>query len=64
MRLAGVPVKGVLVELNLKNHSRLKRRTKCFREGEHHRLHQPTKKYLKYNFECSKVKYFMLENSK
>ncbi|WP_370475002.1 IS3 family transposase [Sporosarcina pasteurii] len=44
MRLAGVPVKQVLEELNIKNHSQLKVWMKWYREGEIHRLYQPVGK--------------------
>lgn len=44
MRLAGVPVKQVLEELNIKNHSQLKTWMKWYREGEIHRFHQPVGK--------------------
>lgn len=41
MRLAGIPVKQVLEELNIKNYTQLKTWMKWYREGEIHRLHQP-----------------------
>ncbi len=44
MRLAGIPVKQVLEELAIKNHSQLKTWMKWYREGEMHRLHQPVGK--------------------
>ena len=44
MRLAGIPVKQVLEELNIKNHSQLKVWMKWYRSGEMHRLHQPVGK--------------------
>ena len=44
MRLAGIPVKRVLEELNIKNYSQLKVWMKWYRSGEMHRLHQPVGK--------------------
>ena len=44
MRIAGIPVKQVLEELNIKNKSQLKTWMKWHREGEIHRLHQPVGK--------------------
>ncbi|WP_107950322.1 helix-turn-helix domain-containing protein [Lysinibacillus parviboronicapiens] len=44
MRLAGVPVKEVLEQLNIKNHTQLKVWMKWYREGEHQRLQQPVGK--------------------
>lgn len=44
MRLAGIPVKQVLEELNIKNKTQLKTWMKWHREGEIHRLHQPVGK--------------------
>ena len=44
MRLAGIPVKQVLEELNIKNKTQLKIWMKWHREGEIHRLHQPVGK--------------------
>lgn len=44
MRLAGIPVKQVLEELNIKNYTQLKTWMKWYREGETHRLHQPVGK--------------------
>lgn len=44
MRLAGVPVREVLEQLNIKNHTQLKVWMKWYREGAHQRLHQPVGK--------------------
>lgn len=44
MRLAEIPVKQVLEELNIKNYTQLKTWIKWYREGETHRLHQPVGK--------------------
>jgi len=44
MRLAGVPVKEVLEQLNIKNHTQLKVWMKWYREGEHQRFQQPVGK--------------------
>ena len=44
MRLAGVPVKEVLAELNIRNHTQLKRWMRWYRDGELHRLNQPVGK--------------------
>lgn len=48
MRKAGIPVKQVLEELNIKNHSQLKIWMKWYRDGEMHRLHQPVGKQYTY----------------
>ena len=48
MRLAGIPVKQVMDELNIKNHSQLKRWMKWYRSGELHRFHQPVGKQYSY----------------
>src|SRR5699024_4224947 len=44
MRLAGIPVKQVLEELNIKNNSQLKTWMKWYKAGEMHRFHQPVGK--------------------
>jgi len=44
MRLAGVPVKKVLEDLNIRNHSQLKTWMQWYRNGELHRLAQPVGK--------------------
>ena len=44
MRLAGVPVKKVLAELNIRNVTQLKTWMKWYRNGEMHRLKQPVGK--------------------
>jgi len=44
MRLAGIPVKQVMDELNIINHSQLKRWMKWYKAGEIHRFHQPVGK--------------------
>jgi len=46
MRLAGIPVKQVLEELNIRNHSQLKTWMKWYRNGELHRLEQPVGKHI------------------
>ena len=48
MRLAGIPVKRVLEELNIKNYSQLKIWMKWYKNGETHRLHQPVGKQYSY----------------
>lgn len=44
MRLAKVPVKEVLEELNIRNKTQLKTWMQWYRNGEIHRLHQPVGK--------------------
>ena len=44
MRLAGIPVKQILDELNIRNYSQLKTWMKWYRNGEIHRLYQPVGK--------------------
>jgi len=44
MRLAGVPVKDVMEELNIRNHTQLKTWMQWYRNGEMHRLAQPVGK--------------------
>ena len=41
MRLAGVPVKEVMEELNIRNYTQLKTWMRWYRNGELHRLAQP-----------------------
>ena len=41
MRLAGVPVKVVMEELNIRNYTQLKTWMRWYRNGELHRLKQP-----------------------
>jgi len=48
MRLAGLPVKEVMKELNIKNVTQLKVWMKWYREGELHRLEQPVGKQYSY----------------
>ncbi|WP_138185727.1 IS3 family transposase [Paenibacillus alvei] len=48
MRLAGIPVKEVMNELNIKNVTQLKVWMKWYREGELHRLDQPVGKQYSY----------------
>ncbi|MBG9734182.1 transposase [Paenibacillus alvei] len=48
MRLAGIPVKEVMNELNIKNVTQLKVWMKWYREGELHRLEQPVGKQYSY----------------
>jgi len=48
MRMAGVPVKKVMEQLNIKNHSQIKTWMKWYREGETHRFHQPVGKQYTY----------------
>ncbi|MCM3790007.1 helix-turn-helix domain-containing protein [Domibacillus indicus] len=42
MRLAGVPVKEVLKELNIRNKTQLKTWMKLYKAGELHRFKQPS----------------------
>ncbi len=44
MRLAGVPVKEVMEELNIRNKTQLETWLRWHRNGETHRLHQPVGK--------------------
>ena len=44
MRLAGVPVKEVMDELNIRNRTQLKTWLRWYRNGELHRLRQPVGK--------------------
>jgi transposase-like protein len=44
MRLAGVPVKEVMEELNIRNYTQLKTWMRWYRNGELHRLAQPVGK--------------------
>ncbi|MBT2574726.1 IS3 family transposase, partial [Bacillus sp. ISL-51] len=44
MRLAGVPVKEVLKELNIRNKTQLKTWMKWYKAGELHRFEQPVGK--------------------
>lgn len=44
MRLAGVPVKVVMEELNIRNYTQLKTWMRWYRNGELHRLKQPVGK--------------------
>lgn len=44
MRLAGVPVKQVMEELNIRNYTQLKTWMRWYRNGELHRLKQPVGK--------------------
>ncbi|MCG7346592.1 helix-turn-helix domain-containing protein [Sporosarcina sp. ACRSL] len=44
MRLAGVPVKEVMEELNIRNYTQLKTWMRWYRNGEMHRLAQPVGK--------------------
>ena len=44
MRLTGVPVKEVMAELNIRNHTQLKTWMRWYRNGELHRLKQPVGK--------------------
>lgn len=44
MRLAGIPVKEVMTELNIRNKTQLKTWMKWYRNGEIHRLSQPVGK--------------------
>ena len=45
MRLAGVPVKEVLKELNIRNRAQLKTWMKWYKAGELHRFEQPPVTY-------------------
>ncbi|GAV12348.1 hypothetical protein RQP50_12565 [Paenibacillus sp. chi10] len=51
MRSAGIPVKEVMNELNIKNVTQLKVRIKWYREDELHRLEQPVGKHYSYGKE-------------
>jgi len=44
MRLAGVPVKEVMAELNIRNYTQLKTWMRWYKNGELHRLEQPVGK--------------------
>lgn len=48
MRLAGIPMKEVLAELQIKNDSQVKTWMKWYRAGELHRFHQPVGKQYSY----------------
>ena len=48
MRVAGIPVKQVLEELNIRNKTQLKTWMKWYRNGERHRLEQPVGKQYSY----------------
>ena len=48
MRLAGVPVKQVMEELNIRNRAQLKVWMKWYRNGELYRLEQPVGKQYAY----------------
>lgn len=48
MRLAGIPVKEVMIELNIKNVTQLKRWMQWYRNGEIHRFEQPIGKQYSY----------------
>ncbi|MEE6133329.1 hypothetical protein [Priestia sp. GS2] len=48
MRLTGVPVKEVLSQLNIRNHTQLKMWMKWYRNGEVYRLEQPVGKQYAY----------------
>ncbi len=62
MRLAGIPVKEVMDQLNIRNRSQVKAWMKWYRSGELNRLEQPVgKQYsygkgLEYATELEKVK--------
>ena len=61
MRLAKVPVKEIMEELNIRNYTQLKTWMRWYRNGEIHRLHQPVgKQYtfgkgLEYESETAKL---------
>ena len=61
MRLAGVPVKEVMEELNIRNYMQLKTWMRWYRNGEMHRLEQPVGKLYtfgkrpKYESETAKL---------
>ena len=48
MRLAGVPVKEVLSQLNIRNHTQLKTWMTWYKNGEMHRFEQPVGKQYSY----------------
>lgn len=51
-RLAGIPVKQVLVELNIRKQSQLKTWMKWYRNGELHRLEQPVGKQYTFKLQA------------
>lgn len=55
MRLAGVPVKEVMEELNIRNKTQLETWLRWHRNGETHRLHQPVGKGPEYGSETAKL---------
>lgn len=48
MRLAGVPVKEVMLQLNIRNRSQLKTWMRWYKNGEMHRFEQPVGKQYSY----------------
>ncbi|ERI08421.1 ISSag7, transposase OrfA family protein [Aneurinibacillus aneurinilyticus ATCC 12856] len=48
MRIAGVPVKEVLRQLNIRNYTQLKTWMKWYKNGEMHRFEQPVGKQYSY----------------
>lgn len=44
MRLAGVPVKKIMQELNIKNETQVMTWVRCYKSGETHRFEQPVGK--------------------
>lgn len=48
MRLAGIPVKDVMEQLNIRNRTQLKTWMRWYRSGESHRLEQPVGKQYSY----------------
>lgn len=48
MRLAGVPVKEVMLQLNIRNRAQLKTWMRWYKNGEMHRFEQPVGKQYSY----------------
>jgi len=48
MRLAGIPVKEVLSQLNIRSYTQLKRWMRWYKNGEMHRFEQPVGKQYSY----------------
>ena len=49
MRLAGVPTKQVLIELNLRNKTQIETWMRWYKNGEIHRFEQPVGKQYTFN---------------
>lgn len=48
MRLAGVPVKEIMQELNIKNKTQVQTWVRCYKAGDTHRFEQPVGKQYTY----------------